>query len=97
VDPKPTGKNKRVKKWGLINRKPSQRIGVGLDRPSLQNSKNATYVRRLKMIVLAPTYEQIMKIYLWLGPFDMKDTLSSSCLGPLATQGLWEHIMGTSL
>jgi hypothetical protein len=55
VDPKPIGKNKRVKKWGSINKKPSQKIGVGLDRPSLQNSKNVMYLRRLKMIVLAPT------------------------------------------
>jgi hypothetical protein len=54
VDPKPTGKNKIMNKWGWINRKPSQKTGVGLDRPSLWNSKNAMYVRRLKMIVLAP-------------------------------------------
>jgi hypothetical protein len=55
VDLKPTSKNKRVNKWGWINRKPSQKIGVGLDMPSLQNSKKAMYVRRLKMMVLAPT------------------------------------------
>jgi hypothetical protein len=54
VDPKPTGKNKRVNKWGWINRKPSQKTGVGLDMPSLRNSKKGMYVRRLKMIVLAP-------------------------------------------
>jgi hypothetical protein len=54
VDPKPTGKNKKVNKWGWINRKHSQKTGVGLDRPSLQNSKKAMYVRRSKMIVLAP-------------------------------------------
>jgi hypothetical protein len=48
----------RTKEWtsgvGLI-RKPSQKIGVGLDMPSLRNSKKAMYVRRLKMIVLAPS------------------------------------------
>jgi hypothetical protein len=55
VDLKPTSKNKRVNKWGWINRKPSQKLGVGLDMPSLRNSKKAMYVRRLKMIVLAPT------------------------------------------
>jgi hypothetical protein len=54
VDPKPIGKNKRVNKWGWINRKPSQKIGVGLDKPSLWNSKKAMYVKILKVIVLAP-------------------------------------------
>jgi len=47
----------RTKEWmsgvGLI-RKPSQKIGVGLDMPSLGNSKKVVYVRRLKMMVLAP-------------------------------------------
>jgi len=52
VDPKPI-ENKIMNKWGWINRKHSQKTGVGLDRPSLWNSKKAMYVRRLKMIVLA--------------------------------------------
>jgi hypothetical protein len=30
VDLKPTGKNKRVNKWGWTSRKPSQKIVVGL-------------------------------------------------------------------
>ncbi len=54
VDPKPIGKNKRVNKWGWINKKPSQKTGVGLDKPSLWNSKKAMYVKILKVIVLAP-------------------------------------------
>jgi hypothetical protein len=61
MDPKPTGKNKRVNKWGWINRKPSQKTMVGLDRPSLKNSKKALYVRKLKRKVLVPTQGQIMK------------------------------------
>jgi hypothetical protein len=51
-DPKPIGNNKRMNKWGCNNRKPSQKTRVGLDKPSLQNSKKAMYVKRLKMIVL---------------------------------------------
>jgi len=61
VDPKPINNNKRVNKWGWINRKPSQKIGVGLEMLSLRNSEKAMYVRRLKMRVLAPTQGQITK------------------------------------
>jgi hypothetical protein len=35
VDPKPIGKNKRVNMWGWTNRKPLQKIVVGLDMPLL--------------------------------------------------------------
>jgi len=61
VDPKPIGKNKRMNMWGWTNRKPSQKIVVGLDKPLLQNSKKTMYVKRLKMIVLALAQGQIMK------------------------------------
>jgi hypothetical protein len=40
VDPKPTGKNKRTKKWGWTSRKPSQKTLVGLAKPSSLFNEN---------------------------------------------------------
>jgi hypothetical protein len=40
VDPKPIGKNKRMNKWGWTNRKPSQKIMVGLAKPSSLFNEN---------------------------------------------------------
>ncbi len=40
VDPKPTGKNKRMNKWGWTSRKPSQKTLVGLAKPSSLFNEN---------------------------------------------------------
>jgi len=44
VDPKPTGKNKRVSKWGWTSRKPSQKTMVGLAKPSSLSNENLQMV-----------------------------------------------------
>jgi hypothetical protein len=44
VDPKPTGKNKRMNKWGWTSRKPSQKNVVGLAKPSSLSNENLQMV-----------------------------------------------------
>jgi hypothetical protein len=44
VDPKPTGKNKRMNKWGWTSRKPSQKTMVGLAKPSSLSNENLQMV-----------------------------------------------------
>jgi hypothetical protein len=58
VDPKPTGKNIRMNNWEWTSRKPSQKIVVGLTKPSSLSNENFQMVYLVHQLSLG---ENIVK------------------------------------
>ncbi len=53
VDPKPTGKNKRVNKWGWTSKETSQKTVVGLAKPSSLFDENLHMVYLIHQLSLS--------------------------------------------
>ncbi len=85
VDPKPTSKNKRVNKWGWINKETFTKDWSGLGHAIITKFQKGHVCKKIKNDSFGSNLGANLEKLSWLGPFDMKDTFSSFCLGPHIT------------